>query len=79
MDAPHFEGEVRDSLRRKWPLWADGIKVPKGGRCSVFTGNRRVRDESYRSWSGYPKTGVSAALCRGVIDPVVFFETESLS
>lgn len=38
MDASHFEGEVRGSLRRKWTLRADGIKVPKGGRCSGFTG-----------------------------------------
>ena len=30
MDASHFEGEVSQvSLRRKWTLRADGIKVPK--------------------------------------------------
>src|SRR5260221_635168 len=62
MDALPLRSEVRGSLRRKWTLRAAGIKVPKGGRCSVFTGKRRVRDESYRSWSGYRKTGVSAAL-----------------
>jgi TnpA family transposase len=36
----------------------------QGGRCSVFTGNRRVQDESYRGWSGYRKTDFSAALGR---------------
>jgi hypothetical protein len=31
----------------------------QGGRCSVFTGNRRVRHESYRGW---PETGEIVAL-----------------
>ena len=40
MDASHLEGvSEQQSLRRKWTLRTDGIKVPKGGRCSVFTGN----------------------------------------
>src|SRR5258708_38271997 len=41
MDASHFEVEVRGgSLRRKWTLRADGIKVPKveGVQSSQATG-----------------------------------------
>ena len=62
MDASHFEVEVRGELEKKVDPPGRRHQSAQGGRCSVFTGNRRVRHESYRGWSGYRKASISAAL-----------------
>jgi hypothetical protein len=62
MDASHFEGEVGGELGKEVDPPGRRHQSAQGGRCSVFTGNRRVRHESYRGWSGYRKASISAAL-----------------
>ena len=65
MDASHLNGRVSGEVCEAVDPPGRRHQSAQGGRCSVFTGNRRVRHESYRGWSGYRKAGVCAT-CRSL-------------
>jgi transposase len=78
MDASHFETEGRGELEKKVDPPCRRHQSAKDGRCSGFTGNRRVRDESYRGWSGYRKACAVLALHR-VREQLVKFRTAQIN